>query len=360
MLIFTSKLESKSIKIMKVLDNPFTILKCYPESPKSYILQQAEKRSFDIDEHICIEAKNILLNPNKRLEAEISWFPGLDYKKISEKFDYIFNNMEEYVSNFIFEKTEHNLAEANFLTFGLENEKHPEKWSTDNIRLAINSLCYVSEKINIKQIKELIEKSRQVSNFPSNISDEELEYYINEQKKLYRNTLYDFLKKLDSAFLANILVLMLEEATNFNKNLCKWSLLEGIIYDYEFDIKPVLEKQDLIIQNNINSIKNEILPLKNSKLLDESIEILEKKLSTWNNAVKPFKLLKMNRGIDDEYCESVFFFIRDLSITSANEYDNYEFSMKLIKLCKQHFSELRKVSELLDKDQQVVAAALNK
>ena len=55
---------------MKLLDNPFYILKCMPESSRSTIHEQAEEKSFDIDENLCKKAENILINPKKRLEEK--------------------------------------------------------------------------------------------------------------------------------------------------------------------------------------------------------------------------------------------------------------------------------------------------
>ena len=70
-----------------------------PESSRSTIHEQAEEKSFDIDENLCKEAENILINPKKRLEAEISWFPGLDIKTVTERVKEVFSDTKKYISD---------------------------------------------------------------------------------------------------------------------------------------------------------------------------------------------------------------------------------------------------------------------
>ena len=90
---------------MKLIDNPFYILKCMPESSKSTIHEQAEERSFDIDENICKNAENILINPKKRLQAEISWFPGFEIKTVSDRVKAVITDSRKYISDLIICKT---------------------------------------------------------------------------------------------------------------------------------------------------------------------------------------------------------------------------------------------------------------
>ena len=348
---------------MKLLDNPFYILKCLPESSKSTILEQADNRSFDIDEQRCTDAKNILLNPKKRLEAEICWFPGLDFKDINERINHIYRNMQDYVSNFFFIKTKFYLAESNLLAFGLdlEKEKNVNEWSEDNLRFVASFLCSFSEKINIEQIKKYIIESRAKAKFPSNISDEEINFYINEQKKYYKESLYSFLKKVEQSKLISVLSKLIEESTELGKQNCKWSLLEEVIYDYELDKKDFFEKQKTEIDKKLellsninldNNLSNDLL-LQNYKELKDSLQSL-------NNIIYPIKLLKKSRGIDDEFLLKILYSIRNLSLHFANDLENYEYALRLNKLCEEFFSELRKTSSLINNDKIDLLGIINR
>ena len=122
---------------MKLLDNPFYILKCLPESTEKAILEQVKSKSSEIGEQLCINSKNILLDSSKRLQAEVSWFPGFQLDSLTKKICIVYKFFNKYISNFIFVKTNNYLAEANLLAFGLENEKNANSWDNDDIRLLI-------------------------------------------------------------------------------------------------------------------------------------------------------------------------------------------------------------------------------
>ena len=170
---------------MRLLDNPFYILKCLPESSEKTILEQAKIKSSEIDEQLCTNSKNILLDPSKRLEAEISWFPGFDIKTVTERVKAVFSDTKKYVSDLIINKTKNYLAEANFLTFGLEHVKDTSDWSKDDIRLAASFLCSFCEKINVSDSIKKVVSSREKSKFPTNILEEDALQYIDEQKQYY-------------------------------------------------------------------------------------------------------------------------------------------------------------------------------
>ena len=60
-------------------DNPFYILGLSCSADRRTIIEKAEELAFadDANAEKYEEAKNILLNPKRRLEAEIGWFPGI-------------------------------------------------------------------------------------------------------------------------------------------------------------------------------------------------------------------------------------------------------------------------------------------
>ncbi len=109
---------------MKLIDNPFYILKCLPESKEETIIEQVKNKSSELGEQLCIKYKDILLDPSKRLEAEVSWFPGFQLDSLYKRICIINKFFNKYISNFILIKTNNYLAEANLLAFGLEKKKH--------------------------------------------------------------------------------------------------------------------------------------------------------------------------------------------------------------------------------------------
>ena len=260
---------------MRLIDNPFYILKCMPESSKSTIHEQAEERSFDIDESICKNAENILLNPKKRLQAEISWFPGLDIKSVSEKVKSVIADSRKYVSDLIIYKTKNYLAEANLLAFGLETVKDVSHWTKDDIRMAASFLCSFCENISLRDSIDKIISSREKSNFPINIIEEDAISFIDEQKQYYETILYEFFQKVDSEAIVEILTKMAKESTDSGRNTCKWYLFENIITRYETDISDMVLEEKTLLLKDIESIENIIISKKDSEF-DELFYKIEK------------------------------------------------------------------------------------
>ena len=345
---------------MKLLENPFYILKCLPESSKSTIIEQAENRSFEIEEQLCNDAKNILLNPSQRLEAEVCWFPGFDTELLTKRLSSIFIDFQKYISDFIFEKTKFYLAEANLLAFGLENEKDPNFWSTDNIRLAISYLCSNSEKINYDETKKLLESSREIAKIPSNISDDQLINYIEEQKNYYKQASNTFLKKLETKTLADTLTSLAQESTDYGEKNCKWFLLEQIIHDYEIDRPKIVEERYLHINGMIDTLSiSDTLKNESDPFLIEWFDCFSESLNILIYLLKPIIILKQSKGQNYDLIDTIFNSIRNLSIKSCNEYTNYTFSYRLILLCKNLFSDIREIADLIEEDRKIVDSFIN-
>ena len=336
---------------MKVINNPFYILKCMPDNTKAEIHEQAEIRSFEIDENVCKKSENILINPKKRLEAEISWFPGFDLKTFNERKNLVTQNFKKYISDLFFLKTKKNLAEANMLAFGFESVDDLSDWSNDDVRMAAGFICSFSEKITVEDTKETITLDREKSKFPSVLLEEDLENLIQQQKEYYEEVLYNIFQKMKSENCIEILTKMIEEATDSGQNVCKWALLDSIINKYEGDLSDFFNEQDSIINEDLDMIKEGILPYKNEIIsLDEAYNTLESDLNYWKRVVKPIMILKKCRGLSYEYGEDMFFKIRELALLSSNKYKNYSFSLKLTKLCEIIFAEMRQVMEIVRKD----------
>ena len=59
---------------MSLKNNPFYLLRVSCSATRREILSAAEEMSFLLDSTICSDAQNALVNPNKRLAAEMDWF----------------------------------------------------------------------------------------------------------------------------------------------------------------------------------------------------------------------------------------------------------------------------------------------
>ena len=65
---------------MDFLQNPFYILNASPRDKRGRIMELSEERSLLTDSDDCAQASSNLINPRKRLSAEIAWLPGVSPK----------------------------------------------------------------------------------------------------------------------------------------------------------------------------------------------------------------------------------------------------------------------------------------
>lgn len=337
---------------MKIEDNPFYILNCSPETTKEEIIECSEIKSLEIDEELCKEAENVLLSPQKRLEAEVGWFFSFSSDQISQRLKQIKTDFKSYILDLLMYKTKLSLAEANFLAYGFDNINYiNNKLDNEDIRLAVSILCSLIEKFSLNEIKNYIEKSRLIAKIPNNISIEELKFFIDKQKSYYRSSFISFIKDMDIFDKNDIFIQMINEATNFGKNTCKWSFLEDLIYDYEFDIKDIIEGELQLISIHIEDVKSLFPQCPNiDEKLEENYNIIVKIIEAFASITKPIVLFKYSRGINDENSEKLFFKVRDLSLFLTNKYDKYSFSLRLTKQFINHFEKVRSIMEIASND----------
>ena len=55
-----------------------------PRDDTRKIVELAEERSLLSDVDACMKAKSILINPRKRISAEVSWLPGVNQNRADE------------------------------------------------------------------------------------------------------------------------------------------------------------------------------------------------------------------------------------------------------------------------------------
>ena len=64
--------------------NPFYLLEVSPKDKRTTIISKAEEKAFFLEDGSCEVAQATLLNPSKRLLAELDWFLDVDEKKVEK------------------------------------------------------------------------------------------------------------------------------------------------------------------------------------------------------------------------------------------------------------------------------------
>ena len=73
--------------------NPFYILEVSPAEKRATIIAKAEEKSFFAEGNECEEAQASLLNPSRRVSAELEWFFGITLNQQANIINSIRNNL---------------------------------------------------------------------------------------------------------------------------------------------------------------------------------------------------------------------------------------------------------------------------
>ena len=72
------------MQVFNLNNNPFYLLEVSPRDKRATIISKAEEKAFFLEDGSGEVAQSTLLNPSKRLLAELDWFLDVDKKDIKK------------------------------------------------------------------------------------------------------------------------------------------------------------------------------------------------------------------------------------------------------------------------------------
>ena len=82
------------MQVFNINNNPFYLLEVSPKDKRATIISKAEEKAFFLEGDSCETAQATLLNPAKRLIAELDWFLDVDKRAIKKISKCIAENKE--------------------------------------------------------------------------------------------------------------------------------------------------------------------------------------------------------------------------------------------------------------------------
>lgn len=305
---------------MNFKDNPFLILDASPRDSKRVLHDKAENKSFELPEDICRNAENILLNPKKRLEAELSWFPGISPKKTKELIEQVeLDAKNGYYDSDYFGEFD-NLVGANALALFLANVS-VAKIDKKCIEKLIYDFCFATSDFDEDEIVASINEDRVAAGIAELPVDSSLENELQNLHHWYKQILRAFMDQLDSEMLVDILTALIEKSTNKGEDECEWILLDNIIADYEVDVIPFFEKQEEQIFHDIDQITELVEKKSSLDKLSASMDKLEQDVHLWDKIAQPIQISYKSKGIEHKRSSSLAAKIRDLAIAVYNKHE---------------------------------------
>ena len=297
---------------------------------KTAVDDRADDLSFeDFDnEEIYERAKILLLNPHKRIGAEMRWFVGCPAEQEKEIVERL-TNKSYYAKTF-----PNTLAELNFNLYAIEYEKV----STEAV-LLIDAL-YETQDVN--KIKVTINKSRQQSEFSTVFNDADISVELRKLRDEIRESIRAAANRLsrdEYISLAANLIEVISERGTYGK----------IIKDF-FD-KVYRQDMEFFLMERLEKITDLIEALKEN-FSEDSLDALEKELKSYTDAVKPqnkFVLIGGRRG-NFENDEIIFYAARKVAYTLNEEQNLPLRALSFSELLVDGFDYIPSLQKLIEAD----------
>ena len=326
---------------MNFKNNPFWLLEASPRDSKRVLHDKAENKAFEVSEDVCRNAENILISPKKRLEAELSWFPGLSPKRIKDTLGQIITDAESHVYNADLFCQFDNLARANALAFFLSNVSDSGSWTKNDITKIVSDFCEAASNLEPDSVLRPVNEDRVASGFPEVSFDDGVASAINDLVHEYKNVLHSFLDLQDSCVIVDALTGLVEDNTDYGEHECGWPLLDSIISDYELDATPFFDKQEAKIESDIGAITQDLELEKEWAQIQNKFDTLRRDILLWDRVAQPIQVLLRSKGVEHRRSELLSRRLREFALIAHNQHGYTELSIKLTELQQSVFAELR-------------------
>lgn len=273
---------------MNFLKNPFYILDVTSLAKRNEIYDSEESKSLEHDSRELKNAVNILLNPSKRLEAELRWFIGLSVEDNCNIREMLNNIGLTDIGKYCEISNVSALTCLNLELYKLNSIETDNSYTVE--RLIIQIIRHYNE-LDVESLMEVINKDREISGIPI-IND------INEIRK----KLHNYQEYISRGIHETIIKLTNEEYIAIIEYLAgRYCKKEGY-FNGDFIIDSIVSLYELEFKNKSEDLKKEIyLDTDENKITKENYnEKLSKVISLfnkWSIIMKPVHLINMSKGL---------------------------------------------------------------
>ena len=161
--------------------NPFYILEVSPNEKRASIISKAEEKAFFADGNECEEAQAKLLNPEKRLSAELDWFYEISIEKMADIHNCISESKEIAFDDLT------GISRLNAVLHNFSRSNYDDYFELGYAILEIDELY---NSIDISELLITINTNRQQSGLREVLEDE-LEREFNKKRDQIRQLISD-------------------------------------------------------------------------------------------------------------------------------------------------------------------------
>ncbi len=320
---------------MELRKNPFYILDIPCDAKRSQIVSAADDRSFVFDTTECSNAQNILLNPSKRIAAELRWFLDVDPETMKGIVSHI-EKQERIPTEGLGQLSRLNAVIYNFST----------NTSTDayEVGFDIVEIDALFEALDIDGITSIINKQRRVAGF-TELSSQDVVTELSVWRQEISNIIGMKFSHLNRDALID-LATVLAEKYMVSPYYRDGAVISDALDQYELSVQSEVEELTQRIKTHIDRIKR----LTNDTAYESNIDALILRVTEWDHLVQPLQLKAKSTGLSHVISDDLASRIRGLALFLNNDKRKTELALKLVNSMKRVFAESPDYSAMFSDD----------
>ena len=335
---------------MELAKNPFFVLGATIQDDRRRILELEEEKTLSSDETAVREAAATLVNPRKRLTAELAWLLGLRPNQVTEVLSALMTNPRSILNQSDLPP----LARANLLADGLKQSATTLSFE-DMIQWVIE-LSKVYDDLNVDQTIVFLNQDRLVAGLPKIPEDSpHVGVEINARRQYFVGAIQNTFNQLSWEDRVQAVTAVVSQVTNEGLNQAP-VLIDDLVDKFEVEAQDFLEKESENIYALIGEVLRAAQTKKSKAGIDRLINRLEGLVKNWDIVAQPVQVSARSRGLQHALSNKISGKIRNLAIELTNEYGLIDLSQKLVILQQEVFAEVDKIVEQSEED----ASVLNK
>ena len=329
---------------MSIKNNPFFILGVECTSNRRAIISAAEEMGFSLDASVCTEAQNALLNPAKRLLAELDWFVDASPDQIRYIREKISNDLSISANGL------KPLSKLNATLYNFEKSRASDSFELGFSLLEIDELY---SKISPEVLANSINERRLSAGFVV-ANEQDVIAGLNKKRENIRRIITEKLDALSDDDYID-LVTKLAEKNIANTSYSDGAVISDVIDQYEIRMQSQLESMSADIENQIDGIKSS----EASSAINARIERLVKTIKAWDRIAQPLQLKSQASGIPHDNSQQVGRDVRELAVYLHNEKNESQTALELVQAMRPVFAEMDELTSLFESDSDTLESIID-
>lgn len=344
---------------MRVDDHPFQILGITSRSNKQEILGHVNSQT---DPDKITASRFQLTHPAKRLDAEVSWFPGIAASRTAKLIEAILSSPDLPLRPEATLAGLDCLCRFNVLAYWLNAHERlsPDLWEAALTHLVDESEGLDSDEVALN-IAPAINADRAAAGLPQITDTSAAEGAI---IRLIGNTAADLAERLMNCRQHSQVVVTVVEHDIGHGEADASAFVGHFVDRYQILVKPTLDRYgDRAVApcERILSIARASAAQRQSPStarLRAAVSELEERLSQWAAIARPIQWLMKSRGQKDPASIELGQRIRSIAVTLANECQLYEEAESIINVLSVTFGQVSELTDLMEKDLETLGSLI--